>query len=98
MNIESIISLLEAKDPPQAYEALKKLEQLSDESDVLYPYIDKFIEMSGSVKYVLKVRGFRLLRRQAKWDKLNKIDKNIDRVLCILDDGKPTAVRQAMTA
>lgn len=54
--------------------------------------------MISSDKYVSRVRGFRLFCRQAKWDKDFILDENIDTALNILNDEKPTAVRQALAA
>ena len=54
--------------------------------------------MIKSDKYVLRVRGFRLFCRQARWDKDYILDENIDEALLILKDEKPTAVRQALAA
>lgn len=44
------------------------------------------------------MRGFRLFCKQARWDIDNIINKNINDVLIILNDDKPTAVRQALVA
>ena len=52
--------------------------------------------MLNSEKYVIRVRGFRLLCKQAKWDKDNKIDRAIEEILNAISDEKPTAVRQAL--
>lgn len=98
MEIEHFLSLLSDRDTSVAFKALKELEYLSENSSVLYPYINKFILMVNSDKYVIRVRGFRLLCKQAKWDTDNIIDKNLDTALNILNDEKPTAVRQALTA
>lgn len=98
MNTEQMISMLEDKDTSEAYKALQELERISDDSDILYPYLDKFTEMIMSEKYVIRVRGFRLYCKQAKWDTDNKIDETIDMALNILKDPKPTAVRQALAA
>lgn len=96
--ISSLIQMLENKDTSEAYKALQELEKISDETDKLYVYIERFVNMIFSDKYVVRVRGFRLFCKQAKWDRDNTIDENIDAVLCILNDEKPTAVRQALTA
>lgn len=98
MDLDYMLSMLEDKDTSKAFEALKELEEISDSSNILYPYIDKFIEMTGSGKYAIRVRGFRLLCKQSKWDTNNKINESLEGVLAILDDEKPTAVRQALTA
>lgn len=98
MDRDYLLHLLEDKDNSVAFKALQELETLSDTDDALYPHINKFISMIASEKYVIRVRGFRLLCKQAKWDRDNVIDRNLDSALNILGDGKPTAVRQALAA
>lgn len=97
-HIESLIGMLEEKDTSAAYKALQELEQISDETGLLYIYTEKFVNMISSDKYVIRVRGFRLFCKQAKWDRNYILDENIDTVLNILNDEKPTAVRQALAA
>lgn len=94
----SLISMLEDKDTSAAYKALLELEKISDETGAVYTYIEKFIRMINSDKYVIRVRGFRLFCKQARWDRDNILDENIDSALYILNDEKPTAVRQALAA
>jgi|GEM_PF-728580 len=97
-DIASLIQMLEAKDTSAAYKALQELEKISDETGLIYAYTEKFVNMINSDKYVLRVRGFRLFCKQAKWDRDNILDENIDAALRILNDEKPTAVRQALAA
>lgn len=96
MEISEKIKLLYEKDTKIAYANLKELELLSECGDSLYSYMDEFISMLKSDKYVIRVRGFRLLCKQAKWDKSNKINESIDNILKAVHDEKPTAVRQAL--
>lgn len=98
MDLEYMLSLLEDKATSKTFEALKELENISENSNILYPHIDKFIEMTGSETYAIRVRGFRLFCKQAKWDVDNKIDENLTHALQILQDNKPTAVRQALAS
>ena len=98
MELDCLLSMLEAKDTSQAFEALKEMERISANANVFYPYMDRFVAMVSSEKYVIRVRGFRLFCKQARWDVYNKVDENIDAVLSILNDDKPTAVRQALAA
>ncbi|WP_312279031.1 hypothetical protein [Oscillibacter sp.] len=98
MELDSKIALLYDKDSSVAYKNLQELESFSDTAEGLYPYFDEFLAMLGSEKYVLRVRGFRLLCKQAKWDTENKIDREIESILRAVDDEKPTAVRQKLTA
>lgn len=96
--VDSLIGLLEEKATSEEYKVLQELEQLSEETGLIYCYIDKFINMISNDKYAIRVRGFRLFCKQAKWDMDFIIDENIDIALNILKDQKPTAVRQALTA
>lgn len=98
VHVESLIRMLEEKDTSKAYKALQELEKISDETGLTYSYIDKFVDMICSDKYVIRVRGFRLFCKQAKWDMDFIIDESIDTALNILKDEKPTAVRQALAA
>ena len=98
MDLDYLLSMLDSKDTSKGFEALKELEIISESRNVLYLYMDKFIDMVKSKKYVIRVRGFRLFCKQARWDVDNVINQNIEEVLSILNDDKPTAVRQALSA
>ena len=56
------------------------------------------MEMLDSKNSFVRTRGFRLACSEDKWDTENKIESNIDRLLCMLDDPKPAAVRQCIAA
>jgi len=96
--LEARIQMLKDKNNTVAFKASQELEQISDETGALYGYTGEFADMISSENYGVRVRGFRLFCRQAKWDKDNVIDENIDAALRILKDDKPTAVRQALAA
>lgn len=98
MDLSLKLAQLSDKDSALAYNSLRELEALSEKENVLYPYFNDFLGMLDSDKYVFRVRGFRLLCKQAKWDTENKIDKAIDAVLHAVDDQKPTAMRQKIKA
>ena len=98
MDMEFLMSMLTAKDTKQAYGALLELEHLSEESDDLYPYTERFAEMAGDRAWAVRCRGFRLFCKQVRWDEAGVIDRNLDRALTILEDEKPPAVRQALAA
>ena len=98
MDLDYLLSMMEGKDTSKGFEALKELETISESTNALYLYMDKFIDMVKSKKYVIRVRGFRLFCKQARWDVDNVINQNIEEVLSILNDEKPTAVRQALSA
>ena len=96
MKIEERIQHLYDGDTTAAFANLKELEAISQQENILYPYLDEFIAMLKSEKYVIRVRGFRLLCRQAKWDSENRINGAISEILFAVLDEKPTAVRQAL--
>lgn len=98
MDIQREIQSLYSKNHNEGINALKNLEELSSNSEELYPFINEFIEMISNEKYVVRIRGIRLICAQAKWDINNIIDKNIESILLILQDEKPTAVRQSLSA
>lgn len=96
MIINERIQSLYGKDTSATYADLLELEAISEKDNSVYPYIDEFIAMLKSDKYVLRVRGVRLICMQAKWDEANKIDEAIDDILLAIGDEKPTAVRQVL--
>lgn len=98
MELEEKIEQLQDKDVAKAYENLKQLEEIATQGNQLYPYFDEFLTMLESEKYVIRVRGFRLLCKQARWDVDHKINNSIQLILDKLEDEKPTAVRQYLQA
>ena len=98
MELDILLSTLTAKDTKQGYGAFLELERLSEESDELYPYTERFAEMVLDKAWAIRCRGFRLFCKQARWDEDGVIDRHLDRTLVILEDEKPTAVRQALAA
>lgn len=98
MGRSNLIKMLYEKDTPEAYANLKNLEALSDASSELYVYFNEFFDMAKNEKYGVRVRGFRLLCKQSKWDTENKIDSHIDEILSYINDDKPTAVRMKLEA
>ena len=92
------LSVLTAKDTKQAYGAFLELERLSEETDDLYHFTGQFAAMVSDEAWAVRCRGFRLFCKQARWDADGVIDRHLDRVLEILEDEKPTAVRQALAA
>ena len=96
--LNNMIKKLEDKDDKVAYNNLLELEKIAEKSDAIYEYFDIFLEMLDNEKSFIKVRGFRLICKNAKWDKYNKIDDSIDKILQELNDEKPTSVRQCLKA
>lgn len=93
-----IIAGLQNKNNKEAYQLLLQLEIQATESDALYLYFDDFIGLLNSKNSYVRTRGFRLACSQARWDIDDKIDKNLDVLLCMLDDKKPIVIRQCLEA
>jgi len=98
MNIEKMIKVLYSKNVKEAYSILLELEQISEKNNVLYDYTDEFFKMMNDENSYIRVRGYRLLCKQAKWDKFNKINQKIEKILAETEDEKPIAARQKLNA
>lgn len=96
--LSELMTMMEGKDTAEGYKALQRLERISDETGALYPYTGRFLNMVSDPRYAVRVRGFRLFCRQARWDKEGRVDRGLPAALDILGDEKPTAVRQALAA
>lgn len=93
-----IIAGLQNENNTEAYQLLLQLEKQSAESNELYCYFDNFINLLKSKNSFVRVRGFRLACAQARWDIENKLEQNVEPLLCMLEDEKATAVRQYLGA
>ena len=98
MELDLLLPMLTAKDTKQGYGAFLELERLSEERDDLYAYTEQFADMVSDRAWAVRCRSFRLFCKQARWDEGGVIDRHMDRALAILEDEKPTAVRQALAA
>ena len=94
--VEELLELLTSQDNSQAYQALKALEEMSAESNCLYPHMDKFIAMASSGNSYVRTRGLALIAHNAKWDVDDKIDGIIDGYLEHITDEKPICARQCI--
>ena len=93
-----VIAGLQNKNDVEAHQLLLQMEKQSMESNEWYEYFEDFTELLKSKSSFVRVRGFRLACAQAKWDTENYIEKNLETLLIMLDDEKPTAVRQCLEA
>lgn len=96
MEIKLLVESLYDKDTNVAYKSLQELESISEENNAVYCYMDEFIKMLEHCNSYIRVRGFRLICKNAKWDESGKINEHIDTILQELDDEKPIAVRQCL--
>lgn len=95
-NIQDLINGLTDHDDKKAYECLRKLEERSCQSSIVYPFFDTFVEMLDSDNSYVRTRAFLLITANAKWDIDNRIDEIIQRFLECSTDDKPTTARQCI--
>lgn len=94
--IAETFELLFDKNNKVAYKALQELQKESEESNCVYPYMDRLSDMLDSDNSYIRTRGLTLLAYNAKWDKDYKIDEVIDKYLKHITDAKPITARQCI--
>ena len=95
-NIAETFELLFDKNNNVAYKALQDLQKESEETDCVYPYLDRLSDMLDNDNSYIRTRGLILLAYNAKWDKDYKIDEVIDKYLKHITDVKPITARQCI--
>lgn len=95
-DIAATFELLFDKNNNIAYKALQELQKISEETDKVYPYMDRLGDMMDSGNSYIRTRGLTLLVYNAKWDKDHKIDEIIDSYLKHITDTKPITARQCI--
>lgn len=93
-----IREILCAKDTKESYALFLQLEQQAGQSPALFQEYPLYLEMLSSHSSFVRVRGFRMLCAAAKWDTQGVIAENLPAILALLEDEKPTAVRQCLAA
>ena len=88
--------MLMAKDSNAAYGALRILQDLSEETNAVYPYMDQLSDMMDSDNSYIRTRALTLIAYNAKWDKDYKIDEMMNRYLRHITDTKPITARQCI--
>ena len=96
LNIADTFELLFDKNNNVAYKALQELQKESEETDCVYPFIDRLSDMLDSDNSYIRTRGLTLLAYNAKWDKEYKVDEIIDEYLKHITDVKPITARQCI--
>lgn len=96
MNKEKIFNILYGKETCDNWKQFKEIEDSIDESKELYVYFDDIKKMLTNENSHIKMRGFRIICKLSQWDNNNKINPVIDILLNVLDDDKPTIVRQCL--
>ena len=98
MSKEEIFNIFYGKETWDIWRKFQEIESSIDESKLLYKYFDDIKKMLLDEKSYIKMRGFRIICKLSKWDNDNKINNIIDILLQVLDDEKPTIVRQCLSS
>ena len=96
VNVAEIFELLFDKNNKVAYKALLELQKESEETNCIYPYMDRLSSMLDNDNSYIRTRGLTLLAYNAKWDKEYKVDEIIDEYLKHITDVKPITARQCI--
>lgn len=96
MDIAETFELLTAKNNQDAYGALQVLQDVSENTDAVYAYMDRLSGMLDSRNSYVRTRGLILIACNAKWDVDYKIDEFIDKYLSHITDPKPVTARQCI--
>jgi len=96
LSIAETFELLFDKNNTAAYKALQELQKESENTNSVYPYMDRLSDMLDSDNSYIRTRGLVLLAYNAKWDKDYKIDEIIDKYLKHITDVKPITARQCI--
>ncbi len=96
VHVAETFELLFDKNNTAAYKALQELQKESENTNSVYPYMDRLSDMLDSDNSYIRTRGLVLLAYNAKWDKDYKIDEIIDKYLKHITDVKPITARQCI--
>lgn len=94
--IDKQINLLCSKDTNIGYEAMKILQEASEESNAIYKYMNHFFQMLKDNNSYICTRALVLIAANAKWDTEYKIDEVIDLYLQHITNKKPITSRQCI--
>lgn len=97
MTKEEIFHQFYGQENTEIWHAFQNIENSIDQSSFLYQYFDDVQKMLVNEKSFIKMRGFRLICKLSRWDKNNYIEPIVDNLLAVLDDDRPTIVRQCLS-
>ncbi len=93
VSIIELVNGLEDKNNTYACGCMKQLEEESSISDSVYEYMDKFILLLDHENSYVRNRALTLISANSKWDRENKINNSILKILDYISDEKPITSR-----
>ena len=94
--ISRLVEQLRDKNANTGCAAMKALQELSMQSDEVYPYMHHFSELLNESNSYCRNRALILIAANAKRDRDNKIDEVMDRYLRCITAPKPITARQCI--
>ena len=98
MNKKEIIQKLIDKDDKRAYEYAKQIGIESAKTNKYVEMIPDFTSMLQDNNSFVRTRFFVLICNQARWANNKQIEDVYDQMKTLLNDPKPTVVRQCLNA
>lgn len=96
--MNEVIVRLKGKDDKAAYEYAKQIGMESADSDKYLNMIPEFAKMLLDKSSYVRTRGFCLICNQARWADAGQIEAVFNEMSELLNDEKPTVVRQCLGA
>lgn len=94
--LDQLVSELTAPQNKVGCGAMKELEAISQASDQVYPYFDRFLALLDHPNSYVRNRALVLTAQNARWDGEGKLDRALDRYLAHILDEKPITARQCV--
>ena len=98
MDIDACIACLTGKGAKDAYTFTRQITAESRESNVWYPYLDRFTELLRHKNSLVRNRAISILAANARWDADGKFDALLEEFLSHVTDAKPITARQCIAA
>lgn len=93
-NPEQLVQQLTAPKASDGCDAMKQLLAISEESNRVYPFLARFLDLLNHDHSYVRTRALLLIAANAKWDSECQIDENLDKILAHVTDPKPITARQ----
>lgn len=94
--MDSVLTLLTAKDTKEALMAFKKLEAVCLGEPIYMDKLESFLPALNAETPSGRGRAFKFFMINARWDSQNIIDTHLEEILAILDDSKAPIIRQCI--
>lgn len=96
-SIEQMVEALTAKNLKLGFESMEALEHISEQTDHAARFLTNYFELLVHPNSYVRTRGLVLIAANAKWDKNNIIDQNIEDFLAHIQDEKPITARKCIS-